>query len=121
MLKIQIEESPRFFKWLEKFQNKYTSPDMQNEMLSIMALHILRAVSNEPLGKWHTIMIDKTTNLSTTEKMVCCLFFVDDDLEVYKNATGFYCLECTTAEMITATFENVLVCLNFRIDNRQGQ
>ena len=48
------------FKWLEKFQNKYTSPDMQNEMISIIALHILRAVGNEPLGKWYTIMIDKT-------------------------------------------------------------
>ena len=94
---------------------------MQNEMLSIMALHILRAVSNEPLGKWYTIMIDKTTNLSTTEQMVCCLFFVDDDLEVHKEAIGLYCLEGTTAEMITVTFENVLVCLNFRIDNHRGQ
>ena len=109
------------FKWLEKFQNKYTSPDMQNEMISIIALHILRAVGNEPLGKWYTIMIDKTTNLSTTEQMVCCLFFVDDDLEVHKEAIGLYCLECTTAEMITATFENVPVRLNSRIDNRRGQ
>ena len=49
-----------------------------------MALHILRVVSNESLEKWYTIMIDKTTNLSITEKMVCCLFFVDDDLEVHK-------------------------------------
>ena len=89
--------------------------------MNIKALHILRAVSNELLGKWYTIMIDKTTTLSTTEQMVCCLFFVDYDLEVHKKVIGLYCLECTTAEMVTATFENVLVSLNFRIDNRRGQ
>ena len=93
---------------------------MRNEILSIMALHILRAVSHELLGKWHTIMINKTTTLSTTEHMFCCLF-LDDDLEVHKKAIGLYCLECTTAEMITATFETILVRLNFRMDNRRGQ
>ena len=66
-------------------------------------------------------MIDKTTNLSTTEQMVCCLFFVDDDLEVHKEAIGIYCLKCTIVEKTAATFETILVRLNFRIDNCRGQ
>ena len=50
---------------MENSQNKYTNPDMQNEMLGIMALHILRDASNEVSGKWFIIMIDETTALSS--------------------------------------------------------
>ena len=53
------EDNPGILKWLEKSQNKYTSPVIQNEMLSIIAFHTLRAVSTELLGKWYTIMIDE--------------------------------------------------------------
>ena len=42
---------------------QYTSPDVQNEILRIMALSILRDVSSELAGKWFTIMIDGTTGL----------------------------------------------------------
>ena len=63
---------------------KYTSPEIQYEMLSIMALHILRAVSSELSEKWYTIIIDETTDLSNTEQMICCLHYVDDDLEVHE-------------------------------------
>lgn len=64
---------------MDKSQNKFTSPDMQNEMLGITALHILRDISNEASGKWYTIMIDETTDLFNPEQMTCCLRYVDAD------------------------------------------
>lgn len=121
LLRTRAEDNPGILKWMDKSQNKYTSPVMQNEMLGIMALHILRDLSTELSGKWYTIMIDETTDLSNTEQMVCCLHYVDDDLEVHEEVIGLYSLDSTSAEMITATVEDVLLRLNLRIDNCRGQ
>ena len=65
---------------MEKSQDKFTSPEIQNEILSIMALHILREIASELSGKWYTVMVDETTDLSNTEQMVLCLRYVDDNL-----------------------------------------
>ena len=74
----QTEDNPQLFKWMEKSQDRFTSPEIQNEILSIMALHILREITSELSGKWYTIMVDETTDISNTEQMVLCLCYVDD-------------------------------------------
>ena len=66
LLRTRAEDNPGILKWMDKAQNKFTSPDIQNEMLGIMALHILRDASSEISGKWYTIMVDETTDLSNT-------------------------------------------------------
>ena len=44
-LRLQCEEcKDNMDAWLEKRTNKYTSPDVQNECLQIMAHHILRGM-----------------------------------------------------------------------------
>ena len=45
LLRLRAEDSPGILKWIDRPQNKFTSPDVQNEMLSIMALHILRDIT----------------------------------------------------------------------------
>ena len=57
---------------MEKSQDKFTSPDIQNEILSIMALDISREITSKLPGKWYTITVDETTDLSNTEQMVLC-------------------------------------------------
>ena len=42
LLKLFSEGNPRLSAWLEKKSNKYTGIDVQNKMLQIMALRILR-------------------------------------------------------------------------------
>ena len=39
---------------------------MQNEILSIMALHILKDITADIYGKWFTLMVDETTDVSNT-------------------------------------------------------
>ena len=38
MLKLKAEEDPRVYDWLKKKTNKYTSHDIQNEILKVMAV-----------------------------------------------------------------------------------
>lgn len=46
LLRTRAEENPQLLKWMEKSQDKFTSPQIQNEILSIMAHHILREIAN---------------------------------------------------------------------------
>ena len=54
--------------------DKYTSLDMQNEIIKVMALQVLREVAcgiqNAP---HYTIMVDETSDISNCEQVV--LFF----------------------------------------------
>ena len=73
LLKMCAKDISSLFNWIKKSQAKFTSPDIQNEILSIMALMILREITSEIAGKWYTIMVNETTDLSNSEQMVLCL------------------------------------------------
>ena len=47
LLQTRAENHPNLSKWFKKSQDKFTSPDVQNEILSVMAMHILRDISTE--------------------------------------------------------------------------
>ena len=50
--------------------------------MCIIAQFIQMEIAMEVSGKWFTIMVDETTDLSNTEQMVFCLHNVDKNLEV---------------------------------------
>ena len=65
LLRLQGEADARIFDWLMKKTDKYTSADMQNEMLKTMALHILRQVTKSlEQTPFITLMVDETTDVS---------------------------------------------------------
>lgn len=73
LLKTRAEDNPSLLNLMKKSQSKFTCPDIQNEVLSIMALMILRKIASEQSGKLYTIMVGETTDLSNTEQMVLCI------------------------------------------------
>jgi len=44
-MKLRGIDDPRIFDWLLKKSSKYTTADMQNRMLSVMSLKILREIA----------------------------------------------------------------------------
>jgi hypothetical protein len=118
LLNVRAEDNPLISKWMEKSRDKFTSADIQNEILSIMARSIYQEITGEISGKWFTIMVDETTDL---EQMVLCLRFVSNDLEVHEEFIGLYSLESTSAESIVGTIKDVLLRMNLRIENCRGQ
>ena len=44
--------------WFKKNNKKYTAPDMQNEMLKVMSLRILRDIASKIKKQPFTIMVD---------------------------------------------------------------
>ena len=83
-----------------------------------MALHILRDITADKSGKWYTIMVDDTTDMSNMEELVVSLIrVVDNDLKVYEEPVGLYSLESTSASAVVSTIKDVLLRMNLKIDN----
>ena len=62
LIKLKSEEDPEILNWLERKSYKYTSPEMQNQML---ALGILRDISrNIQNAVFYSIMADECADIS---------------------------------------------------------
>ena len=63
-----------------KNTNKYTSHDMQNDMLKAMAHKVLRNINSQlHNASFFTIMADETTDASNEEQVVIIFRYVDNN------------------------------------------
>ena len=71
LLKARGNSDIDFMQWLEKKKIKYTSHDIQNEIVKLMALYILRNMSQILQDSpFLTLMMDETTDVSNKEQVV---------------------------------------------------
>ena len=85
-MKLQSEDIPEIFPFLEKKQLKYTSHDIQNEILSIMAQTILRGIVKQIQSLiYFSLMVDETTDVSKREQVVLVFRRVAEDLTVHED------------------------------------
>ena len=89
-LRGQDENDGKLVGWIKRKSNKYTSHDIQNEILQVMALKVLRQIATNIQATHFTIMIDKTTDTSTTEQVVVVFRWVDDALQVNEDFIDLY-------------------------------
>ena len=83
---LQGEQCPEILSFLEKKQLKYTSHEIQNGILSIMAQAILRRlVRRIQSSVFFTLMVDETTDISNREQVVLVFRWVEDDLTVHED------------------------------------
>ena len=108
--------------WLEKKKDKYTDHHVQNEILKIMALSILRDIAkNIESGVYYTIMADEVTDAANHEQFVLCLRWVDDDLNPHEEFIGLQCVPNIAADTLVAVIRDVLIRMNLSINNCRGQ
>ena len=69
-----------------KRAEKYTSHDIQNEILDIMALTVTREIGSViRRASYYTIMADEITDASNREQVAVCFRWVDDDFECHED------------------------------------
>ena len=108
--------------WLKQKTNRFDSPDIQNEMLEIMALQILRnIVKNIQSAEIFSILGDETGDVSNTEQLVFCIRWVDDDLEAHEEFIGMHPLPNTSADEIVCVIKDILLRMKLRVENARGQ
>jgi len=79
--------------WLQRKANKYTSLEIQNEMLQIMALKVLREMASSiSKSDFFSIMAaaDDCSDVSNEEQLALCFRWTDDDLETHEDFFGLY-------------------------------
>ena len=65
-------------------RNKWTGHDMQSEMLECIAHELLRQISKDISSHgFSSIIVDKTTDVSTTEQVSMCIRHVSDNFDVH--------------------------------------
>ncbi len=122
LMKLRGENDPRIPDWLDKKTNKYTAPDIQNEILKVMALSVLRQVVDSiHSAPFLSIMIDETTDVSNREQVVVCLRWVDRGLQAHEEFIGLHAVESTAATVLVGVVRDVLARLNVSINKIRGQ
>ena len=123
LMKLQGEDDPAIEGWLEKKTNKYTSADIQNEILTIMAHRILRGITSLlHKSPFLAIMVDETTDSANKEQVVICMRWVDtDNFEAHEEFIGLYQADSTNASTILSIIRDVLLRLNITITKLRGQ
>ena len=71
---LREEDNPILKAWCTKKQNKYVHHEIQNEMMKVMALKILREIAyNVKEADFYSIMCDKATDVANVSQLVICL------------------------------------------------
>lgn len=122
LLKLRGEDDGRVFNWIKKKTDKYTSADMQNEMIRVMARQVLREVTASlHTTAFYTIMADETTDKSNREQVVLCLRWVSDNFDVHEEFIGMYMVEVCDAPSLVSVIRDVLQRLNLTMKKVRGQ
>ena len=122
LLNLRACDDPKLVDWLKKKSDKYTSPDIQNEILQIMALEILRDIAtNLQNAPFFTIMADEATDSANKEELVLCFRWVDNILEVHEEFIGLYQISDTSADTVVKVIKDTLVRMTLSIKRCRGQ
>ena len=123
LLLLRSEDDERMTAWLKQKTNRFDSPDIQNEMLEIMALQILRnIVKNIQSAEIFSILGDETGDVSNTEQLIFCIRWVDNDLEAHEEFIGMHPLPNASADEIVRVIKDILFLrMNLRVENASGQ
>ena len=122
LLQLQCIDCLELSVWLRKKTDKYTSHDIQNEIMRIMAMHILRQICvNIRENGWYTLMADECTDISNREQFTICIRWVEEDLQVHEDFVGLYEMAKINADSLVGTIKDSLIRMNIQISNCQGQ
>ena len=107
---------------IEWLTNKYTSHQIQNECLQIMALNIVREISkNIRNGACYTLMADECTDISNQEQFTICMRWVDNDLADHEDFIGLYQVSNINASTLTATIKDTILRMGLSLSQCRGQ
>ena len=95
---------------------------MQNEMMKVMALDVLRDVAASiQCSPVYSIMADKSTDSSNREQVVICLRWVDYSLNAHEDFIVLQQVDRIYAATITFTTKDVLHRMNLQLTGARGQ
>ena len=106
----------------EKKINKYVHSTIQNEMMQIMALKILREIATNLQDlDFFTMMCDEATDVKNVFQLVVCLRWVDENLNAHYEFIGLKDMPSTDADSIVRELKDVLLRMRLKLEKCHGQ
>lgn len=106
--------------WLQRKCNKYTSHEIQNEIIRILALHVQKVVAmSVQSSQFLTVMIDETTDVTNREQVV--LRRITETFQVFEEFLGLYHVDSITAECLSKVIFDSLLRYNISLNKLRGQ
>ena len=122
LMSLRKEDFKVIGEFLDKKQLKYTSHEIQNEVLSIMSQSVLRdKVKEIQSAVYFTIMVDETTDMSNKEQVVIVFRWVSDQLVVHEDFIGLYETHSIEAKALVDVIKDTLLRLNLKLQHCRGQ
>ena len=122
---LREEDNPILKAWrTKKKTNKYVHHEIQNEMMKVMALKILRKIAyNVREADFYLIMCDEATDVANVSQLVVCLQWVDDELNAYNEFIGLKDMSATgiNAESIVRELKDFLLRTDLKLIKCRGQ
>ena len=121
-LHLHTEDNQQLVPWLQRKSDKYTSPEIQNEIMGIMVKCILRDVAASiKQANYFTLMADEVTDVVNKEQVAICIRSVNEEFEANEDFVGKYNVEYIKTDTITQVLKDVLIRLNLSINDCRGQ
>ena len=109
LLKLRGKDQSLLLKWLERKEDRYTSHDIQNEIIANMANHVIRDLVSKIRGGFFSIICNEYTDISNKEQLTICIRWLDKELEAHEDFLGFYNVPDIGAETIVSAIKDVLL------------
>ena len=126
LLKFSCEgrHDPDIDQWLQLKYNKFTSPEIQNEVIKLFALETVRKVIariKESECNFFSILADESSDVSRKEQLVICIRWVDSNLECHEDFLAITPIQKATAKDISVTILDFLTTAGLDIQLCRGQ
>ena len=120
-LSADYEQDGKLNEWMKRKSSRYTSHEIQNEILQVMAMQILRHITSNLQTTKFTVMVDETSDVSTIEQVVLVFRWVDSSLEVHEDFVGLYETASITSDSLVGIIKDVMLRFNLKLENCRGQ
>ena len=121
-LQMKAERDPNLLEWLKRKDNVYISPDIQNEIIKVLGITILRNLATcLQKAPFLCIMIDETTDVSNREQATVVIRWVSEDFKVHEEFVGLYHVDSIDSASLVSVIKDVLLRLNLSVNKLRGQ
>ncbi|XP_049796005.1 uncharacterized protein LOC126212619 [Schistocerca nitens] len=122
LLRLRCEDNQLLLIWLQRETYKWTSHDVQNEILGILSHKLPRKLLEDiKSAEYLAIIADETTDMANKEQFSICIRFVDVSLEIEEYFLGLYSIQSNTAKALFDIIINILRRFDLPTSNCRGQ
>ena len=124
LLALREEDDPAVGEWVRAKRGgaNYTSHQIQNELLKIMANEVLRNIATSlQQSPYISLMMDETTDVSNHEQATIVLRHVTNKMEVLEEFIGMYQVPSIDSKTLAEVAKDALCRCNLPLNKLRGQ